>query len=251
MKLYRYVAVSADTLPAVNRLLATGWQPVREVDLRQTSGEAQAGRDGDSGTVLVLCERESAFPQFSGEVFAGNVPVEFLADVPLLAGLTADELRQVIARCEVVEENAGEAVFREGDEDLALYVVLEGEVHIQLPELRMEQAEPIVLMPKDVFGELTFFAGGPHGASAYCTANTRLLRWRREVYDEFVQASHPLAFKVGMNAAAILAERLQVTDRWVWDLLNEEQGAQSAASWRRFRGRIMRRSEASTGFFGV
>jgi CRP-like cAMP-binding protein len=77
----------------------------------------------------------------------------------------------------------------------------------------------------------------------------RVLRISRDAYDELLQAQRPAALKLAVNAAALLAARLQATDQWAGELLQQEQSARIARSWSRFRQRISGGADFSGGFF--
>lgn len=71
----------------------------------------------------------------------------------------------------------------------------------------------------------------------------------RERFDELLQARRMSAYKLALNAASLLGARLQGTDNWIRELLQEEQSARIAQSWHRFRRRVDRTSDFSGGFF--
>jgi CRP/FNR family transcriptional regulator, cyclic AMP receptor protein len=241
MKLYRYEVVGLGQLETANHLLTRGWRPLREIPLESNSA---AGTQG----VLVLFERDDDFPQWSAESIGGVIPVEFLTEVPLLTGMTGEELREIIAACELRKYEAGEVIFAEGEDARELYILLEGQVRLRLPELRLEGTEIMEVGPKDVFGESTFFSPAAHTAAAEAITAARALRLDRERYDELLQAGRTSAYKLALNAAEILGARLQETDLWVWELLKEEQSARIAHSWHRFRQRTSRSTYNTGGF---
>lgn len=248
MKRYRYEVVAGGNTDGVNRLLARGWQPVRETPWDPGAPSSEAGRER---AALILLEREDAFPVWQGETLGEGVPVQFLDDVPLLEHLSEEETREFIAVAELVRYADGEVLFDEGQQEQSLFVLLEGEVAIHLVGLPID--DPIVLeaKPKDAFGESTFFSPAPHSTRAEAIAGVLALRLTRSRYDELLQGQRPVAFKIAENAARILGQRLQATDAWVRELLQEGQSAQIMSSWRRFRGRVAHTPETAEGFFHV
>jgi CRP-like cAMP-binding protein len=115
---------------------------------------------------------------------------------------------------------------------------LYGQVEIRLPITTFDEAVVTTLTGPSVFGESSFFHPVPHTATAHCATAVRAIRLTRDVYDRLATTNPPVAFKLASNAAAILAQRLQETDRWIEDLLGEQQDAQTASSWGRFRSRV-------------
>ncbi len=169
----------------------------------------------------------------------------------LFEDFSDDELRIVINQCSVQSVAADAELFNQGDESEAIYVVLNGDVEVTLPELPVQGQSVVKLEAGGVFGESTFFSETPHTMSATAGPNgATLLALDHVAFDELFQAEVPSILKLSTNAARILAARLQETDEWVWSLLTQSQQAQISASWRRYRHRVSG-SDQSGGFFGV
>lgn len=245
MAIYHYELIRDGDVRAVNRLLLQGWQPVRETMMPDPRGSART----EPPSVLVLFEKETTFPVLSGEFLGGQVPLSTLAETPLMAGLSPEELRELAAQMEVHAYAADETIFEKGNEDRVLQIVVTGKVRIELPDLPLEEASVVDLGPGDVFGESTFFAAASHSTTGIATTPTTTVRLTRERYDELLQSDRLCAFKLALNAAELLGFRLQETDDWLWALIREEQSTQIAASWKRFRHRVGGWSGSSGGFF--
>ncbi len=243
MKLFRYEYVTQDTVSRLNRILRRGWCPVRETKSEEGNSE--------SSTWLVLLEKECDVSPFAGDEIVAGVPVDFLQGVMLFEDFSDDELRIVINQCSVQSVAADAELFNQGDESEAIYVVLNGDVEVTLPELPVQGQSVVKLEAGGVFGESTFFSETPHTMSATAGPNgATLLALDHVAFDELFQAEVPSILKLSTNAARILAARLQETDEWVWSLLTQSQQAQISASWRRYRHRVSG-SDQSGGFFGV
>ena len=245
MSLQRYEIVKTDRLEAINRRLAEGWRSVRETRM---SGEVKP--DHDPGT-LVLLERDDEFPRFPGEELVPGVSLSVVEGVPLFAGLLVEELRELLAACEIQSCGEEDVIFEAGEVADALYVILIGEVQVDLPELRLGGTEIIKLGPMETFGESTFFAPADHTATAYALTDVQTLRLGRDRYLDLLQGQRQSAYKLAINAAQILGTRLQATDQWVYQLLTEGQSQQIAASWHRFRSRIGGETPFQGGLFRV
>lgn len=243
MKIYRYESLSQTSLNALNTLLSHGWTPVREV-----SG---SGDDATTGS-LVLLEKEVTSTPFQGDVLIEGVPLEFLAGVMLFENFTISEIREVVGLCRITTRQKGSAIFAKGDPAEAMFVVLAGDVEVLLPELPVEDATVVLLQPGGVFGESTFFSETSHSMSASCaTECVTLLTLDRAAFEELFQSNSPIALKLVHNVARILAARLQETDQWVWNLLQQSQFARISSSWRRFRHRVGGTESVGGGFFGI
>lgn len=163
-----------------------------------------------------------------------KISSEQLAAIPLFADLTPAEREELMPSCDELTFSTGDVVLRAGDIDPALYVVLTGEVEIDLALLGIESAPVASVGPKGVFGETSFFNPAPHSATVCCRQPSTLLRLRRAEFDRLLSKNSLAAYRLSAKAAQILASRLQATDRWVCELLGEQQQS-IVASWRRFR----------------
>jgi CRP-like cAMP-binding protein len=169
---------------------------------------------------------------------AANVPIELVRDVALFRGMTSEETWQVLDAAEDLDYAAGQAIFHEAGPDRALYLLVDGQVEIVLPLPGSGETIVARLEAGAVFGEASFFHGTPHVATARCLTPVLAIRLARTAYDQMLRAGSLPAYKVAANAADILAGRLQATDRWVADLVHQQQDAAIAASWRAFRERL-------------
>jgi CRP-like cAMP-binding protein len=170
-----------------------------------------------------------------------------LAAVPAFAGLSSDDLNTLAQSFKQAIYPADSVVFHTSDDRPALYVIVEGAVQIAIDVPGGHEAVLASLGPKEVFGESSFFHPAPHSATARATAPTTLLRLSHDEYERLLAAGSMAACRLGAKAAEILAARLQATDRWVAELLGEEE-QQIAASWRRFRESIGGSFELPRGF---
>ena len=243
MKIHRYEHLGPDSLNKLNDLLAHGWSPVREI--------CGVTADG-AGNTLVLLEKEAAVLEFPGDNLIEGVPVEFLMNVMLFENFTSAEIRQVVSLCRITNMARGTQIFSKGDPSESIYVVLAGDVEVVLPELPVEESSVVTLNPGGVFGESTFFSETCHTMSASCASDsTTLLSLSRVAFNEIFETNHVVALRLVNNVARILAARLQETDQWVWNLLQQSQFARVSSSWRRFRHRVGGTEGAGGGFFGI
>ncbi len=245
MSIYRYEVVTAGNVDAVNQLLVRGWKPSREVPLDA------AGRAGEVPAALVVLEREDTTPVALAAQLDGGIPVSLLTDVPLLDGLTHEELSELAASGEALRFAPGDLIFEAGSEAACLCVIVRGTVELRLPTAGVGGAQIMQIGERDVFGESSFFSGGSHAADAAAVDDVELLVVPRAGFDELLQASRPVAWKIAMNAAGILGVRLQETDDWLSELLQEEEDARIAQSWQRFRESAGRGSFTPHRFFGT
>jgi CRP-like cAMP-binding protein len=227
--------------PVVNRLLAYGWRPVREVPLSMSN---------PSGGWLMLLERDEEFPLQQGESVADGVPLSQLLEFPAFAGMTAEAARELIAACRHCEYPAESEVFAMKSTDRDLHFVLSGEIEVSLVETGGEDLSLLRARPGDVLGEASFFSGAPHSARAVAIADSATLCLTREAFEELMQAGRPAATWLAMNMAALLGARLQAADHWAAEVTREEEHARNVRSRRRYRESLIRPADARGGFFG-
>jgi predicted acylesterase/phospholipase RssA/CRP-like cAMP-binding protein len=100
---------------------------------------------------------------------------EELLALPLFAGVTPRELRALDGHCTVLELRHGDVVFHRGDDGDALYVVLGGQVAMEL-----EGTLLALCGPGDWFGEMALLGGGTRSADARVRVDATLLRIDRD-----------------------------------------------------------------------
>jgi hypothetical protein len=135
-----------------------------------------------------------------------------LAACSLVRGLTPRELRIVTAAMQRRELQAGEVVFRQGDEAEALYVVTRGSVSavVTLRGAVQRTQRFASLGPGTMFGEMALLDQAGRSADAVADRDTCLLVLSREGLETLLQEQPELAAKLYRNIAAHLGERLRV-----------------------------------------
>lgn len=132
------------------------------------------------------------------------VPLEqilFLKQVPLFRDIPGEEVAGLL---EIVEEAAfapGETILRQGDAGDALYIVVEGQITIDVDGVR----RPGRIGPRDVIGELSILTGEPRAATCVAETDVVALRIRREPFWELMR-EHP---EVSLGVIRILVTHLR------------------------------------------
>jgi CRP-like cAMP-binding protein len=164
-----------------------------------------------------------------------------LQEVELFHGISASELQPLVDICHEETYPVGSIVFHANEIKQSLFIVLEGAVELTLAVPGFDETVIAVIGANDVFGECSFFHAAPHLATATCQTEVRLLELSREGFDRLLASGNPAALRLGMNAAQILAARLQLTDHWLGELmhlLREKEVHEVSEAWRRYRERI-------------
>lgn len=99
----------------------------------------------------------------------------------LFKGLTKDEFKEVFSRLEQKEFPSGEYVFKEGDEDSSVYIIISGSVKVLLDH-GDEILELATLNDSDFFGEVALLTGKARTASVLCIVDSEFLILNRENY---------------------------------------------------------------------
>jgi CRP-like cAMP-binding protein len=107
-----------------------------------------------------------------------------LARTPLFSDLPGDSLEGLIGRVALVEVEAGEVVFREGEVGDALYVVAEGRVAVRAADAPEAVAQ---LGEGEFFGEIALVTDDPRTATVEAIEATQLLRISRDVISDLIR----------------------------------------------------------------
>ena len=129
---------------------------------------------------------------------------DFLALVPILAGLESWLRHAIAARARATQVEAGDWLFREGDRAEALYVVRAGRLEV------VEEASGAVIRQLgrgDVIGELALLTDSLRSASVRAVRTSDLLEIDRANFDVLLKSSPALSLALTRE----LAEQLRVT----------------------------------------
>jgi NTE family protein len=129
---------------------------------------------------------------------------DFLALVPLFAGLEASQRGAIAARTRSVRLEAGRWLFREGDTGDAMYIVRAGRLRV----IDEHSASTVRELGRgDWVGELAMLTGSPRSASVRAERASDLLAVERRDFEQLLQDSPPLSLAL----ASALAQQLRDT----------------------------------------
>lgn len=129
-----------------------------------------------------------------------------LESVALFAHLPPDQLWQLAERAVDEAIEPGEAVFREGEEGMRMFLILDGSVRIEKQQ-GDASVELAVLGPGASFGEMALFDGHPRSATARAVGACRVLSVDRHVVARLGR-DNPVIYEALLRA---LSERLRAT----------------------------------------
>lgn len=138
--------------------------------------------------------------------------------VPFLASLSTEEARALCAAGEVRQYAQGGTIFRQGDPGQEMFIILEGEVAVELEVPGSGARLLAALQPGTVFGEINFLVGDERTATARSLRDSRLLVFRRDAVDELQGLGRQAALTMVETLARVLALRLSNMNREMADL---------------------------------
>lgn len=103
---------------------------------------------------------------------------------------------------------AGQRIFKEGDKNTAMYIILKGNVEIFFT-VNNAQTKLAVMIPGDFFGEMALFSSKPRSATARTIVTTELAIIESKQQLENFLVKNP---KFGAKMVSIMAERLAKTN---------------------------------------
>ena len=145
---------------------------------------------------------------------------DFLVNTKIFSILLPEEIDLIkqLFVTEYVKENR--TVFTEGEPGHALYIVVHGSVVIT-KQLEGGKTKLLAqLGDGEVFGELALIDGNVRSATVKTAKETSLLVFHVEKFAKLIQDAPYTAFKIIMQLAKLLSNRLRDTNDQVVDLVN-------------------------------
>ncbi len=145
--------------------------------------------------------------------YSPEVRRELLAKHFLLREADPKTLDQLTAASVVVSYGNRQRIFDKGDDGDRLLGVLAGQVRIYVISSEGRELIMNVIMPGELFGEISLIDGKPRSASAVAVGDTDLLHIKRADLQSLLQKNSELCFKF----MSVLCERV----RWTSGLLED------------------------------
>lgn len=180
-----------------------------------------------------------------------TVSASDLQNVELLSGFQPGELDELASKLVLREFDADAEVFSAGDTTRSLFIILSGRVQIDLMGRVVDATALAELEPTDVFGEATFFHAAAHSATAICLEASRLAELNYPTYEALLKSNSGMAYHLGANAAHILAARLQATDAWIRDVLDQDEELHRRDLQDKYHNAFHPSFSTPTGFVGL
>ncbi|MBB03495.1 MAG: Crp/Fnr family transcriptional regulator [Rubinisphaera brasiliensis] len=163
-----------------------------------------------------------------------------LNDSPLLRDLSEAELKILFDHMEHLSFEPQELIISQGTQNKGLWLLADGccEVLRSTSDCPKEQSLA-TLGPGAVFGEMSFFQKSAHSASIRCVTEVTAHQLSLETFQKLQANECQIAGAVLRNLVRVLAERLQLMDQWVCELIRSnkpEEGRQD--EWHDFRAKL-------------
>ncbi len=129
------------------------------------------------------------------------------AELLFMPEATASDWATIFTYAQVREVSAGLALVQAGEDDRALYLLIDGTLAVRMP--REESAFKTIDSPS-VVGELAFFDGAPRSATLDALTDVQVVRIDMNCFTELSEAEPELAQAMLLDLARILALRLRM-----------------------------------------
>lgn len=140
----------------------------------------------------------------SEKVVARARAVQILRKMPVFDGLLEDEYFKVLGMCNSAAIRAGETLFKQGDEGKSMFILLSGEIKIEVEGVGTVHT----MKAGEILGEISLVKRVKRTATAVASADSVLLQLYNEILHEVVQKFPRIGYIIMKNVAKILAERI-------------------------------------------
>ena len=131
--------------------------------------------------------------------------------IPLFAGMTIEQARQVASICELTQFETGNVIFRENDPASRYYVILDGQVDICCGS---ESEKVGTIGPGESLAEGSLVAGINHSATARAATTVRAATATHASFKTLIHRRPDIGVVLFRNVARGLRDKLQRSDRY-------------------------------------
>lgn len=132
-----------------------------------------------------------------------------------------DEIKKLSEYMRAYEIKSGEVIFREGDTDRYLGVLLKGSVEIYKRNLKNASNKIATVMAPQSLGEMSLLDGGARSGMAKVKTNVLLMALSRDDLNKLSEEVPALAYKLVLKIAQLLSQRLRQTSGQLVDFLGD------------------------------
>ncbi len=132
-----------------------------------------------------------------------------LGKFSILEGMTSEELEKICALCDDVTFSDGEAIFREGDSSLYLYLIRSGRVSLRMGLPNQKVLVIGTLEPGEELGWSAVRANKPYTASAVAVGKVEAYRLPGEKLARLFEEEPRMGYRAYSKLLGVVAERLE------------------------------------------
>lgn len=142
--------------------------------------------------------------------------VELLSNIPLFAKIEPSKLKLLAFTSQRLTFNAGDSLFKQGDDGDALYVIIEGEADV-LVDTPGGQITVATMGKHDFVGDIAVLCDVPRTATVTATSKLTTMRITKDLFFQLVCQFPQIAVEIMRE----LAHRLDVTTRRLQDVVSK------------------------------
>jgi CRP/FNR family transcriptional regulator, cyclic AMP receptor protein len=135
-------------------------------------------------------------------MFAKNLKVRRLKEVPLFSGCSKRELEEIATLADELVFPAGRTLIEQGATGREFIIVLDGDVEVRRDGKLLPRGDA------NYFGEVALLTGAPRNATVTTTTQVNALVLTARAFDRIVANSEPIRRKVIANLASRLPPSL-------------------------------------------
>ncbi len=159
---------------------------------------------------------------------------------------TNAEFDEVVNLCTPINYKDGEIIFKEGDKNRDLFILVNGTIRIE----KINQTGEQILLNKinmagSILGELGLILKQPRSATCIASGNVDIITLSSEKFDELIESDSIIGYKLAYNILGFLAGRQDTITHDIMYLMNELDKSRSVEIPR------ARRESIRTGAFTV
>ena len=141
-------------------------------------------------------------------------PIESrLVDAPAFAGLSDDYARRLAKHGEEIEIGNGDVLFRNGEPAKHFFVLVDGEISIEIPAVTGPTLQVQRLKPVRVLGWSWLLPPFKWSFNAKAEADSKLIRFDGEAVLEACESDPAFGYEVIKRFSGLMAERLDAAHR--------------------------------------
>ncbi len=149
-----------------------------------------------------------------------NKAFHTLSNIEIFKGLANDDFKKIYSCCQKVRFVEKDTLIKEGQIKSTLYIIIEGQVEVFLPEQNKEMGNKrptkvklTILNKGGFFGEYSFFDSKPSSASVVATQSGELIKITKFDLNNTLKNNDRIAKTIYLNMLQILIKRLRNTNK--------------------------------------